>query len=232
MNTRLSVLCRKVFHKKDIWSIFFCGMDRSVFSSVQEFYPGNVCCFQEQRKVPPSNFESFSIFSIVIMDLGLFRFFAFGFPGMCWCRSTASQLEPLFPHLFSLSPLMISSDRHDSWINMQTQLGLPPPQNLYYALRFRDEQNMEITMGFYGDLDEWMMRRGDFFFYHLLINCGYQLGKSKQFLAICLKSSAGASIEEIFQDQRIKLVSENHTGNEMRPLRCNYIFNSELNQYR
>lgn len=43
---------------------------------------------------------------------------------------------------------------------MQTQFGLPPPQNLYYALRFRDEQNMEITMGFWGDLDEWLMRRG------------------------------------------------------------------------
>lgn len=136
MNTRLSVFCRKVFNKKDIWSIFFCGVDRS---SVREFYPGNVCSFQEQRKVPPSNFESFSIFSIIIIDFGWFRIFAFGFPGMCWCHSTTSQLEPLFPHLFSLSPLMISSDRHDSWINMQTQFGLPPPQNLYYALRFRDE---------------------------------------------------------------------------------------------
>lgn len=63
-------------------------------------------------------------------------------------------------------------------------------------------------MGFCRDLDEWMMRMGDFFFYHLLINCGYQLGKSRHFLPICFKSSAGASIEEIFLDQGIKLVSE------------------------
>lgn len=150
-----------------------------MFSSVQEFYPGNVCCFQEQRKVPPSNFESFSIFSIVI--------FAFGFPGMHWCRSTASQLEPLFPHLFSLSPLMISSDRHDSWINMQTQFGLPPPQNLYYALRFRDEQNMEITMGFCRDLDEWMMRRGDFFFLSSSDKLWLSAGKIKALLTHLLK---------------------------------------------
>lgn len=49
---------------------------------------------------------------------------------------------------------------------MQTQFGLPPPQNLYYALRFRDEQNMEITMGFCRDLDEWMRtKEGGFFFF-------------------------------------------------------------------
>lgn len=120
------------------------------------------CLLQEQRKVPPSNFEPFSIFSIVITDLGWFRVFALGFPGRRWCRSGASQLKPLFPHLFSLSPLMISSDRHDSWINMQTQFRLPLPQNLHYAPRFRDEQNMEITTGFCRDSDEWMMRRGDF----------------------------------------------------------------------
>lgn len=85
------------------------------------------------------------------------------------------------------------------------QFGLPPPQNLYYALRFRDEQNMEITMGFCRDLDEWMRTEGGGFllFYHLLINCGYQLGKSRHVLPICLKSSAGAPIEEIFEDQGI-----------------------------
>lgn len=179
MNTRLSVFCRKVFNKKDIWSIFFCGVDRS---SVREFYPGNVCSFQEQRKVPPSNFESFSIFSIIIIDFGWFRIFAFGFPGMCWCHSTASQLEPLFPHLFSLSPLMISSDRHDSWINMQTQFGLPPPQNLYYALRFRDELNMEVTMGFCGDLDEWMMMRISFFSFSSSDKLWLSAGKIKALL--------------------------------------------------
>lgn len=45
------------------------------------------------------------------------------------------------------------------------------------------------------------------FYYYLLINCGYQLGKSRHVLPICLKSCAGASIEEIFEDQGIKLVS-------------------------
>lgn len=92
---------------------------------------------------------------------------------------------------------------------MQTQFGLPPPQNLYYALRFRDEQNMEITMGFCRDFDEWMRMEGGggfLLFYHLLINRGYQLGKSRHVSPICLKSSAGASIEEIFEDQSIKLV--------------------------
>lgn len=42
------------------------------------------------------------------------------FSGICLYHSAASQQEPLFPHLFSLSPLMICSDRYDSWINMQT----------------------------------------------------------------------------------------------------------------
>lgn len=42
------------------------------------------------------------------------------FSGICLYHSAASQREPLFPHLFSLSPLMICSDRYDSWINMQT----------------------------------------------------------------------------------------------------------------
>lgn len=42
------------------------------------------------------------------------------FSGMRLYHSAASQQEPLFPHLFSLSPLMICSDRYDSWINMQT----------------------------------------------------------------------------------------------------------------
>lgn len=36
------------------------------------------------------------------------------FSGICLYHSAASQLEPLFPHLFSLSPLMICSDRYDS----------------------------------------------------------------------------------------------------------------------
>lgn len=36
------------------------------------------------------------------------------FSGICLYRSAASQQEPLFPHLFSLSPQMISSDRYDS----------------------------------------------------------------------------------------------------------------------
>lgn len=41
-------------------------------------------------------------------------------------------------------------------------------------------------------MDEEEKDEGGFFFYHLLINCGYQLGKSNHFLPICLKSSAGA----------------------------------------
>lgn len=36
------------------------------------------------------------------------------FSGMRLYHSAASQQEPLFPHLFSLSPLMICSDRYDS----------------------------------------------------------------------------------------------------------------------
>lgn len=50
--------------------------------------------------------------------------------------------------------------------------------------------------------------RGGVLFYYLLINCGYQLGESRQVLPLCLKSSVGASTEEIFEDQSIILVSE------------------------
>lgn len=130
------------FHQK--------GRLKHLFPRSEQVSGCSVCSCKEQKKVPPTNFESFS--SLVSSSFETPGWF--GFPGTCWCRSAASQREPLFPHLFSLSPLMISSDRHDSWINMQTQFGLPPPQNLYYALRFRDEQNMEITMGFCRDLDE------------------------------------------------------------------------------
>lgn len=65
-------------------------------------------------------------------------------------------------------------------------------------------------MGYCRDLDEWMRTKGGggfLLFYHLLINCGYQLRKSRHVLPICLKSSADASIEAIFEDQSIKLVS-------------------------
>lgn len=90
------------FHQK--------GRLKHLFPRSEQVSGCSVCSWKEQKKVPPPNFESFS--SLVSSSFETPGWF--GFPRTCWCRSAASQREPLFPHLFSLSPLMISSDRHDS----------------------------------------------------------------------------------------------------------------------